>query len=126
MTLSASEQVGQRPLGLICVFSPDFVRHVVASSPWRAGLRTPVRWIPEFGSGGLSPRAPWGSVGVGRVSCIILSMVFTTGGAELMTLVLMARVSCSVSSLTGMSEWNPGLSFADGVGIALMWHSTAP
>ena len=39
---------------------------------------------------------------------------------------LMARVSHTVSSLTGMSEWNSGLSFADGVGIALVWHSTAP
>ena len=32
----------------------------------------------------------------------------------------MARVMGSESSLTGMSEWNPGPSFADGVGIALM------
>ena len=37
-----------------------------------------------------------------------------------MTLASMARVSRSESSLTGMSEWNPSPSFADGVGIALM------
>ena len=42
-----------------------------------------------------------------------------------MTLASMARVSCSVSSLTGMSEWNPGSSFADGVNITLMWHSAS-
>ena len=41
-----------------------------------------------------------------------------------MTLASMARVLHSVSSLTGMFEWNLGLSSTDGVGIALMWHST--
>ena len=126
MTMSASKQVGQRPLGLIYDFCPGFVQCEVASSPLRDGLRTLVRWIPKFGSGGSSPRALWGSVGVSRVSCVTLSMVSTTGGVKLTTLASMARVSRSVSSLTGMSKWNPGPSFADEVGIALMWHSAAP
>ena len=30
---------------------------------------------------------------------------------------LMARVSCSVSSLVGMSKWNPGPSFTDRVPV---------
>ena len=54
------------------------------------------------------------------------SMVSATRGVELTSLASMARVLRSVSSLTGMSEWNPGLSSADGIGIALMWHSIAP
>ena len=63
-------------------------------------------WSPYLGSGGSSPQAPWGSVGVGRVSCVTLSSVSATGGAELMTLASMAQVSRSVSSLTGMFEQN--------------------
>ena len=70
--------------------------------------------IPELGSGGSSPRAPLGSVGVGRVLCFTPSMVSATGGVELMPLALMARVAGSVSSLTSMSEWNPGPSFITG------------
>ena len=126
MTLFASKRVRQRPLGLIYVFSPGSVQHEAASSPSWASLQTPVNWIPELGSGGLSPRALLGSLGVSRISCVTLSMVSTIGGAELTTLASMAQVSCSASSLTGMSEWNLGLSSADGVGIALMWHSTTP
>ena len=42
------------------------------------------------------------------------SVVSATGGVELTSLVSMARVSRSVSSLTGMSEWNPGPSFVTG------------
>ena len=42
------------------------------------------------------------------------SAVFSTGGVELMSLALMARVTCSVSSLMGMSEWNLGPSFMMG------------
>jgi len=115
MTLSASKQVGQRLLGLICVFSPGFVRREAASSPSWAGLRTPVSWIPELGSGGSSPRAPLGLVGVSRVACVTPSRVSTTRGAKLTILALMARVSCSLSSLTGMSEWNLGSSFVTGL-----------
>jgi len=126
ITLSASKRVRRRPLGLICVFSHGPVQHEAASSPSWASLRTPVYWILELGSGGSSPRALLGSVGVDQISCVTPSVVSATGGAELTTLASMTRVSRSVSSLTGMFEWNPGLSFADGVGIALMWHSTAP
>ena len=72
------------------------------------------------------PRALWGSVGVGQISCVTPSAVSVIGGDELTTLALMARVSCSASSLTGMFEWNPGLSFDDRVSIALMWQSTTP
>ena len=43
MILSASKRIGQRPLGLICVFSPGSVRHEAASGHSRAGLRTPIR-----------------------------------------------------------------------------------
>ena len=35
---------------------------------------------PDLGSGGLSPRAQWVSVGVGHVSCVIPSSVSATGG----------------------------------------------
>jgi len=126
MTLFASKRVDRRPLGLIYVFSPGSVRREAASSPSWAGLRTPVSWISELGLGGSSPQALLRLVGVGRVLCVTPSAVATTRGIELMTLASMARVSCSASSLTGMFEWNLGLSFADGVGIALMWHSTAP
>jgi hypothetical protein len=112
MTLSTSRQVGRRPLGLICVFSPNSVQREASSGPLWVGLRTPVSWTPDFKSGGSSPRALWGSVEVGHVSCITPSSV--------------ARVSHSVSSLTGTSEWNSGPSFADVVGIALIWHSTTP
>ena len=126
MTLSASERVEQRPLGLICVFSPGTIRREVTSGPSRAGLRTSVSWTPDLGLGGSSPQASWGSVGVGRVLCVTPSVVSATGGVELTSLALTAQVTCSVSSLAGMSEWNPGPSFADGVSIALMWHSTAP
>ena len=52
------------------------------------------------------------------------SIVFATGGVELMSFASMARVACSVSSLMGMFEWNPGPSSADRVGRALMWYST--
>ena len=120
MTLSTSKQVRQRSLGLICVFSPGSIRREAASSPSRGVLQTLIRWILEFGSGGSSPSAPWGSVGVGRISCV------TPSSAKLTTLASMAQVSCSVSSLMGMFEWNLGPSSVDGVGIALMWHSTAP
>ena len=82
--------------------------------------------LPILGLGGSSPRAPWGLVGVGHVSCVTLSLVSITRGVELTTLASMARVSGTVSSLTGMSEWNLGPSFDDGVDIALMWHSSAP
>ena len=58
--------------------------------------------------------------------CVTPSTVFVTAGAELTTLASMARVSRSVRSLMGMFKWNLGPSFADGIGIALMWHSTAP
>ena len=126
MTLSISKHVGRRPLGLICVFSPGSVRHEVASSPLWAGLRTSVGWIPESGSGGSSPRALLGLVGVGLISCVTPSMVSANGGVELTTLASMARVLRSASSLTGMSEWNLGPLFVGGVGIALMWHSIAP
>jgi hypothetical protein len=111
MTLSASERVRERPLGLICVFSPSSIRREAASSTLRASLRTTVSRIPELGSVGLSPRAPLGSVGVGRVFCVTPSAVSTTRGVELTTLASMAQVSRSVSSLTGMFGWNPGSSF---------------
>ena len=66
------------------------------------------------------PLSPLGSVGVGLVPCVTLSMVSATGGAELTSLALMARVTRSVSSLMVMSV------VCDRVGKALMWHSTAP
>ena len=78
----------------------------------------------DLGSGGLSPRAPWGLIAVSRVSRVTLSSVSATRGAELTTLASMARVLHSMSLLTGTFEWNSGLSSADGVGRALMWHST--
>ena len=114
MALSASKRVEQGPLGLICIFSPSSVRHEAASSPSRVGLRTSVGQIPELGLGGLSPRAPLGLVGVGRVSCVTLSVVSATKGVELMTLASMARVTHLVSSLMGMLEWNPGPSLVIG------------
>ena len=126
MTLYASNRVGRRSLGLICVFSPGSGRREAASSPSWVGLRTLISWIPVLGSGGSIRRASLGSVGVGRGSRVTPSAVSTTRGVELTTLASMARVSCLASSLTSMSEWNLGLSFADGVDIALMWHSTAP
>ena len=43
-----------------------------------------------------------------------------------MTLASMARVLRSMSSLMGMFEWNLGPSSANGISIALMWHSTTP
>ena len=90
MTLSASERVGQRPLGLICVFSPSSVRCKAASSPLWDTLRTPVSQILELGSGGSSPHALLGSVGVIQVLCVTPSAVFATEGVELTTLALMA------------------------------------
>ena len=103
MTLSTSKQVGQRPLGLICVFSPSSGQREAASNPSWVSLQTPVSWIPRLGSGGSSPRASLGLVGVSLILCVTPSVVSITGGVELMTLASMARVSCSVSSLTGMS-----------------------
>ena len=104
MTLSAFKRVGRRPLGPICVFSPGSGQREAASGPSRAGLRTLVWWILEFGLGGSSPQAPWGLEGFDQISCITSSLVSTTRGAKLMTLALMARVSRSVSSLTGTFE----------------------
>ena len=56
------------------------------------------------------------------------SMVFVTGGIELTSLALMARVTRSVSSLMGMFEWNLGPSSTDGsvepsCGIPLLLNS---
>ena len=65
ITLSASERVERRLLGLIYVFSPSSIRCEVALSPSQAGLQTLFSWISELGSGGLRPRALLGSVGVG-------------------------------------------------------------
>ena len=126
MTLSAFKWVGRRPLGLIYIFSPSSGRRGAALSPSWVHLRTLVSWIPELGSGGSRLRAPLGSIGVGRISCVTPSTVFSTRGAELMTLASMAQVSRSVSSLTGTSKWNLSPSFTNGVSIALLWHSTAP
>ena len=117
MTLSASKRVGRRLLGLICIFSPG-------SCLTRGGFGPFVGQPFDFGSSGTSPRAPWGLIGVGHVSRVTPSSVSATKGAELMTLASTARVSRSMSSLTGMFMWNPGPSFAEGVGKALMWHST--
>ena len=114
MTMSAYTRVGQRPLGLNYIFSPSSIRHEAASGPSRASLQTLVWWIPKFGSGGLSPQALWGSVGVSHVSCVTPFIVFATRGAELTTLASMARVSCSASSLMGMSKWNLGPLFMTG------------
>ena len=64
----------------------------------------------------------------GRLVFVIVtpSMVSTTGGVELTSLALMARVTRSVSLLTGMFEWNPDPPFVMGSAKALMCHSTAP
>ena len=43
------------------------------------------------------------------------SAVFATGGVELTSLASMARVMFSVSSLTGMFEWNLGPLFVMGL-----------
>ena len=43
-----------------------------------------------------------------------------------MSLALMARVTCFMSSLTGMFGWNLILSLCDKVGKALGWHFVAP
>ena len=45
---------------------------------------------------------------------VTLSAVSATEGVELTSLASMAQVLRLVSSLTGMSEWNPGLSFITG------------
>ena len=52
----------------------------------------------------------------GRLVFVIVTpfMVSAMGGAELMPLASMVQMSRSVSSLTGMFEWNPGLSFITG------------
>ena len=52
----------------------------------------------------------------GRLVFVIvaLSMVSATGGVELTSLASMTQVTRSVSSLTGMFKWNPGLSFMMG------------
>ena len=55
MTLSASEWVGRRLLGLICVFFPSSVGRDMVLSPLWANLRTSIGQIPELGSGGSSP-----------------------------------------------------------------------
>jgi len=121
MTLLALMWVGQRPLRLICVFSLALVWREVAPDPSLVSLRTLVSrsWIER-----LEPLTPWGFIGVGHVSRVTPFLASATGGAELTTLVVTARVSRSMSSLTGMSVWNLGQTFADGVGRALMWHST--
>ena len=80
MTMSASERVEQRPLGLICVFSPSSIRREVALSPSWVSLQTLVSWILELGSGGLSCQAPLGSVGVGHDSCVTPSSVLQLRG----------------------------------------------
>ena len=92
--------------------------------PWALRELAFEPWSLNLGSGGSSPQAPWGLVGVGHVSCVTPSLVSTTGGAELTTLASTARVSRSMISLMGMFMWNPGPSFADRVSRALMWHST--
>ena len=106
MTLSASERIRQRPLGLICIFLSGSLSDTRQPRALHELAFDPRSF--DLGSGDLSPRAPWGSVGVGHDLCVTPSSVSTTRGAELLTLALMARVSRSVSSLTGMFEWNVG------------------
>ena len=88
----------------------------------RPGIRSPCE--SNF------PRAPRiaGVRSRGQLAFVIVtpSVVSATKGVELMSLASMARVSRSVSSLMGMSKWNLDPSSADGVSIALMWHSTDP
>ena len=50
----------------------------------------------------------WRGFDKGRLSFVIvaLSAVFATGGVEATSLALMARVTCLMSSLTGMFEQN--------------------
>jgi len=113
---------GRRPLRLIYVFSPGscLTRGGLVSfagRPSNLGLSMSDRaaWVPE---------PCWGLIGVGHFSCVTPSSVFATGGVELTTLASMARVLRSMSSLTGTFVWNPGPSFADGIGRACWWHFT--
>ena len=126
MTISASERVRQGPLGLICVFSPSSIRCEAASGPSRANLRTLVRWIPKFRSGGSSPRAPWGSVGVGCVSCITPSSVSATRGVELIVTHLDGSSNVLSELANGHVRAESGSIIRDRVGKALVWHSAAP
>ena len=63
-------------------------------------------------------RSPMSSRGPveGRLIFVVVapSTISTTRGVELTSLASMAQVSSSVSSLTGMFEWNPGPSFVTG------------
>ena len=70
----------------------------------------------------LEPSCVVGVQSRGQLVFVIItpSTISVTGGVELTSLASMARVSRLVSSLTGMSKWNPGPSFANGVDIALM------
>ena len=45
---------------------------------------------------------------------VVPSMVLVSGGVELTSFAPMDLVTRSVSSLMGMFEWNPGLSFMTG------------
>jgi len=118
MTLSALMRDGRRPSRLIYIFSPG-------SCLTRGDLR-PFMGQPSDLGLSISDRAARAPepLGVGRVSRVTPSLVSATRGAKLMTLASTARVSHSMSSLTGTFVWNPGPSFADGVGRALTWHST--
>ena len=105
MTFPALMQVGQRSLRLICVFLPWLLFDVRRPQAFHGPAFEP-RSL-DLGSGGSSPRAPWGSVGVGHLSCVTPSLVFVTGGAKLTTLASMARVTHFMSSLMGMFGQNP-------------------
>ena len=54
------------------------------------------------------------------------SVVLTIGGVEATSLASMARVTCLMSSLTGMFELNPINLLCDRDGKALMWPFIAP
>ena len=82
------------------------IRMYPLHSFWAIVLRLRVRSPCESNF----PRANARSKGLveGRLVFVIVasSAVSATGGVELTSLASMARVMCSVSSLTGMLEWN--------------------
>jgi len=88
MTLPALMRGWQRPLRLIDVFLPWLLFDARRPQTLRGPAFEP-RSL-DLGSSGSSPRAPWGLIGVIRVSHVTPSLVFATGGDELTTLALMA------------------------------------
>ena len=128
MTLSASMRVGQRPLRLICVFFPGTCstrgdHGPFVGQPSNLGLLILDR-------AARAPEPPymvgiWSRASLFRnVHPVHNSSQF--GGIGAVSFASVARMTCLMSSLTGVFGQNLIPLLCDGVGKALGWHSVVP